>query len=137
MSFNISPRAAYGSLLKSERPTKHKARPARDENPRHLAAVRQCMCLSCGKDPAGVAAHVRMSAPGKPNPGVGMKPDDKYSLPLCPTCHTDSPQAQHEVGEIKFWAALGIEPLVVCSRLYAVSPDVEKMRAVIQAARTK
>ncbi len=138
MSFNISPRAAYGSLLKSERPAKHKPhRPARDKDDKHLAAVRQCMCLSCGKDPAGVAAHVRMSAPGKPITGIGIKPDDKYTLPLCPTCHTDSPEAQHEVGEVHFYRKLGIDALVVCARLYAVSPDVEAMRAVIQAARAK
>ena len=136
VTFNISPRAAYGSLLKSERPTKHKARPARDANPKHLAAVRQCPCLSCGRADQIEAAHVRMSTPGKPNPGVGMKPDDKFTLPLCAVCHRTGPTAQHEVGEVKFWAALGIDPLVVCARLYAVSPDVDAMRAVIAEARS-
>lgn len=137
MSFNISPRAPYGSLLKEARPAKHNKRPARDENPKHLAAVRQCQCISCARTNQIEAAHVRMSAPGKPNPGVGMKPDDKYTLPLCDVCHRTGPNAQHEVGEIKFWGSLGIDPLVVCARLYAVSPDVEKMRAVIAAARSQ
>lgn len=135
MSFNISPRAPYGSLLKSERPAKHNKRPARDTNDKHLEAVRQCQCISCDRTNRIEAAHVRMSRPGKPNPGVGMKPDDKYTLPLCDVCHRTGPNAQHEVGEIKFWAALNIDPLVICERLYAVSPDVEKMRAVISQAR--
>lgn len=136
MSAYISPRAPFGSLLKSERPTKHKARPARDENPKHLAAVRQCMCLSCGSERQIETAHVRMSTPGKPNPGVGMKPDDKYTLPLCTGCHRTNPEAQHEVGEVKFWAALGIDPLVVCTRLYEVSPDVSRMREIIREAKS-
>lgn len=136
MSFNVSPRAPYGSLLKSERPAKHKPhRPARDKDDKHLAAVRQCMCLSCGSERDIEAAHVRMSTPGRPNPGIGIKPDDKHSLPLCAGCHRTRPDAQHEVGEIKFWGALGIDPLVICERLYAVSPDVAKMREVIREAR--
>lgn len=137
MAAYVSPRAPYGSLLKEARPAKHNKRPARDKDDTHLAAVRQCMCLSCGIDREIEAAHIRFSAPGKPNPGVGMKPDDKYTLPLCATCHRSSPTAQHEVGEVKFWAALGIEPLVVAARLHDASPDVEKMRAVIAAVRQR
>lgn len=137
MSAYVSPRAPYGSLLKSERPAKHKPhRPARDENAKHLTAVRQCQCVSCGSERSIEAAHVRMSVAGRPNPGIGRKPDDKYTLPLCAGCHRTSPTAQHEVGEIKFWAALSIEPLVLCERLYAVSPDVSKMREVIAEARS-
>jgi hypothetical protein len=135
VTFNISPRAPYGSLLKEARPAKHNKRPARDEDPKHLAAVRQCMCLSCGNERQVEAAHVRMSIVGRPNPGIGIKPDDKYALPLCSVCHRTGPTAQHEVGEVKFWAALGIEPLALCLRLYEVSPEVEKMRAVIAKAR--
>ncbi len=135
MSAYVSPRAPYGSLLKEARPAKHNARPARDEDPKHLAAVRQCPCLSCGRSNNIEAAHVRMSRPGKPNAGPGMKPDDKYTLPLCAGCHRTKPDAQHEVGEPKFYAALNMEPLAICEKLYEASPDVDAMRAVISQAR--
>lgn len=139
MSFHVSPRAPFGSLLKQPGASKKRkaksTRSARDLDDAHLAAVRRCPCLSCDNDPAGEAAHVRMSAPGKPVTGIGVKPHDRYTLPLCSTCHTRSPEAQHNVGEVAFWSDLGIDPLVICERLYAVSPDVPKMREVIFAAR--
>ena len=137
MSFHVSPRAPYGSLLKQfGEPKKRKpVKVARDRDDKHLAAVRKCPCLSCDQDPAGEAAHVRMSAPGKTITGIGIKPDDKYSLPLCHGCHVANPTAQHNVGEIPFWGALGLDPLVICERLYAVSPDIEAMRDVIFKAR--
>lgn len=76
-----------------------------------------------------------MSAPGKPVTGIGIKPDDKYTLPLCSDCHTRQPHAQHNVGEVKFWADLGLDPLVICERLYTASPDISRMRDVIFKAR--
>lgn len=49
--------------------------------------------------------------------------------------HTDGPGAQHKVGEVQFWRALGLEALVICQRLYAASPDIEAMRKVVFAER--
>lgn len=139
MSFHVSPRAPYGSLLKQPAgDKKRKAKPAksaRERDEKHLAAVRRCPCVACDVDPAGVAAHVRMSAPGKPNAGIGSKPDDRDALPLCPTCHTDGKEAQHKIGEADFWNRLGLNPIAICWKLYEVSPDVAKMRAVIHAVK--
>ena len=135
--FCLAPRAPYSSLLKQPKESKKRkpVKSARDRDDKHLAAVRRCPCIACDTDPARVAAHVRMSAPGKPVTGIGVKPDDRYTLPLCDDCHTRQPDAQHNVGEVKFWAALGLDPLAICAKLYAASPDVPKMRDFIFAAR--
>lgn len=144
MSHRISPIAAFGSLLKGStvprervgKPAKiakraKPAKPSRDLDPKYLAAVRRCPCLSCDNDPAGEAAHVRMTRAGKEIAGTGSKPADRWSLPLCRACHTGAPSAQHRVGEVAFWSALGLDPLAIAARLYAVSPDVPAMRNVI------
>ena len=133
--FCIADRAPFGSLLKQPNAKKRKpVKLARSRDNMHLAAVRRLPCLSCNRDPGGVAAHVRMSAPGKPNAGVGCKPDDWWALPLCDNCHTRGPTAQHNVGEPTFWRRLGIDPLALCAAIYAVSPDVPKMRDAISKA---
>lgn len=56
-----------------------------------------------------------------------MKPDDRWTVPLCREHHEE----QHKVGEPIFWHALGIEPLRLAERLYAVSPHIEQMTAVV------
>lgn len=136
--FCIAPRAPFGSLLKSAEP-KRKRKPvksARDRDDAHLAAVRRLPCLRCDNDPAGVAAHVRLAeAPWKPITGIGIKPDDKWTVPLCDDCHTRDRDSQHNVGEPVFWARLLLNPLKIAADLYAVSPDVAKMRDVIHAAK--
>jgi hypothetical protein len=97
-------------------------------NPPHLAAIRRLRCLSCGRTPCGEAAHLRMSAPGKPNPGIGRKPEDRWALPLCHWCH----MTQHSMGERAYWDQLGIDPIAVAQALFAVSPDIEAMLNVIR-----
>jgi hypothetical protein len=140
MMARISPIAAPGSLFKAGAPKgkrKSAAQGARLDDQSYLALVRRCPCLSCDADPAGVAAHVRMTRTGKPISGTGNKPGDHWTLPLCPTCHTDGPTAQHKVGEVPFWRALGLDALVICQRLYAASPGIEAMRAVVFAERER
>ena len=51
--------------------------------------------------------------------GVGVKPGDRYAIPLCTACHTK----QHRIGELTFWSALRIDPLNVALRLWTVSGD--------------
>lgn len=138
MSARISPIAAPGSLFKGTAPKKkgksgRQGEVKRDAN--YLALVRKCPCLACDCDPAGVAAHVRMSRAGKPIAGMGIKPGDQWCLPLCDACHVSSPNAQHVVGELKFYSDLGLDPIVICQRLYSASPDIEAMRAVCFDAR--
>lgn len=144
MSARVSPIALPGSLLKGPKPDKHRAfkrhgdvktRKGRALDDDYLGLVRRCPCLSCDVDPAGVAAHVRMTRAGKDMAGLGVKPSDRYALPLCPACHTDSSTAQHNVGEPAFWSALGLDPLVICERLHAAAPSIAAMRAEVFKAR--
>jgi hypothetical protein len=83
----------------------------------HVAFVRQLPCVACGKAAPSDAAHVRTGTDG----GVGIKPGDRYAVPLCTACHAK----QHRVGELTFWSALRIDPLSVALRLWTVSADVE------------
>jgi hypothetical protein len=63
----------------------------------HLAFVRQLSCVACGKAAPSEAAHVRTGTHG----GAGMKPGDRFAVPLCATCHAK----QHRIGELTFWSA--------------------------------
>ena len=83
---------------------------------RHLAFVRQLPCVACGKAPPSEAAHVRTGTDG----GVGVKPGDRYAVPLCAACHAK----QHRIGELTFWSALRIDPINVALRLWTVSTDI-------------
>ena len=135
MALNPAP---IGTLLKGPKPIKKKklsiGRRLRGEEPKHLDAIRQCPCLTCGTVPAE-AAHIRMNdGPGKPNPGIGAKPPDRYTVPLCPDCHRDCGQeSQHGRGERLWWQSKGVNPLLIAAELHALSPDVTAMQAYIIA----
>ena len=60
-----------------------------------------------------------------------MKPSDRYSVPLCSSCHA----LQHEFGELMFWSALRIDPLNVAFRLWTVSGDLKAGERIVFRAR--
>ena len=61
---------------------------------------------------------------------TGMKPGDRYAVPLCVACHAK----QHRVGELTFWSVLRIDPLNVALRLWTISADLKAgERAVFRA----
>jgi hypothetical protein len=93
----------------------------------HLAFVRQLPCVACGNAAPSEAAHVRTGTDG----GVGVKPADRYAVPLCTACHAK----QHRIGELSFWSALRIDPLNVALRLWTVSADVKAGERTIFRAR--
>lgn len=124
--------APFGSMLKRDfQITLKKERKSEARDPAYLEMIRQCPCLKCGQDPCGEAAHVRMgnAAFGKKN-ASGKKPEDKWTTPLCRGCHQEDRDSQHKLGEREFWSRIGINPLLVCQRLYAQRGDVVAMRAV-------
>lgn len=96
-------------------------RDPRVECPAFLAFVRRHACCACGAPPPSQAAHLRMSDARYPEKvcGVGMKPSDRWSTPLCADCHLDAPDAQHKVGEPEFWKRVGINPFELAANLYA------------------
>lgn len=103
----------------------------RRHNEKHLAFIRTLPCICCGDNTATQAAHVRYSDAriAKTNPGVGQKPDDCFTLPLCQVCHS----AQHRMNEPSYWARKNIDPVLVSLRLYSISGDVNEAMKVINA----
>jgi hypothetical protein len=93
----------------------------------HLAFVRQLPCVACGKAAPSEAAHVRTGT----DDGVGVKPADRYAVPLCTACHAK----QHRIGELSFWSGLRIDPLNVALRLWTVSTDVTAGERTVFRAR--
>lgn len=49
-----------------------------------LALIRKLNCVRCGKAPPSQAAHSNFYMHGK---AKGKKADDRYTVPLCHTCH--------------------------------------------------
>ena len=63
--------------------------------------------------------------------GVGVKPGDRYAVPLCTACHA----RQHRIGELSFWSARRIDPLNVTLRLWTVSGDTKAGERTVFRAR--
>src|SRR5581483_10303975 len=107
----LSRTAAPGALLKRMLAlhTRVKLKEASTHDPVYLAQVRQLPCLKCGMEPAGEAAHVRLtSAAFNKRGGMAKKPADRWTVPLCGGCHREDRDALHRLGEYLFWAQLGI-----------------------------
>lgn len=85
----------------------------------YLNWIRGLACVNCGKPPRSEAAHVRAGYPesGWRPTGMGEKPDDRRSVPLCANCHRQGPKAQHQTKERAWWAERGIYPPELCAAL--------------------
>lgn len=55
----------------------------------------------------------------KPMTGIAIKPDDKFTVPLCGSHHRE----QHGMREHTFWERQQIDPVKKALALYAVSGD--------------
>jgi hypothetical protein len=92
-----------------------------------------------GLEKGGVhVAHIRFSkaSANARNPGLQRKPDDRWTLPLCPYEH----RLQHSTSEPAYWADLGVDPHELASALWEISPDVlamtERLRAEVLQVRS-
>ena len=56
---------------------------------KRLELIRSLPCCQCGASPRSQAAHSNFGQHGK---GKGIKADDRYTLPLCHSCHADLDQ---------------------------------------------
>lgn len=95
-------------------------------NPGHLAWIRTLPCAvkgCCSK--AIQAAHVRVETGG----GMGMKPADAFSVPLCVEHHLE----QHRVGHAAFDAAHMLDLRALAEELAAMSPAVDHRNSAISA----
>jgi len=96
------------------------------QNKKHLNFIRSLICVVCGQiNPQ--AAHVRIGANG----GVGMKPDSRYTVPLCYQCHSK----QHAIGELSFWGDIN-RAVDFANQLYLFSGDVNKALSLITLMRS-
>lgn len=123
-----------GSLLKRGQVQPRTRQEVTGRDVSYLAMVRQLPCLKCGMEPSE-SAHVRFSSAafGKSS-GMQRKPKDSETVPLCAGCHRLDRDAQHNRSEREFWDVIGINPLMVAQRLYAVRGDLVAMRAVVMVA---
>lgn len=130
----ISAVASPGSLLKRGQVQPRTRLEVTGRDLSYLAMVRQLPCLRCGMEPSE-AAHVRYASAafGKAS-GFGKKPSYNFCCPLCAGCHRLDRDAQHNRNEREFWDAIGLNPLIVAERLYAVRSDLVAMRAVVMVA---
>jgi len=105
-------------------PTAEGQRQPQVRNRCYLAWVRRLPCIA-GLIEGGCngpieAAHVRMSVPGRPNPGMAAKPNDRWAVPLCRHHHQHD---QHRGSERAFWQRLGVEPTALSQSLYSAFED--------------
>jgi hypothetical protein len=127
----IRRRAGPGTLLKRlfGLHEQSRRRAFMGDDPIYLSRVRQLPCLYCGVDGFTEACHVRMqSGAFNKHGGMGKKPEDKWALPICSEHHRR--QHAHPYGEAGFWIEVGINPLLVASRLYDARGDLVRMRAI-------
>jgi hypothetical protein len=97
---------------------------------KHADFIRGLPCLCCGRAAPNEQAHVRLGTDG----GMGLRPSDRYSVPLCAWCHRLAPRAQHQIGEPEFYSLLGIDGGQVAERLYRISGDqAQGVRAIDRA----
>lgn len=114
-----------------------KTRRARRQERRHLDYIRSLPCTICNSRRAVEAAHIRYGDPtyGKPTTGMGTKPDDCWTAPLCADHHRISPDSQHTDNEQAWWEERGIDPLATALKLHSVSGDEDLGEAILNAAR--
>lgn len=95
-------------------------------NPGHLAWIRTLPCAvkgCCSK--AIQAAHVRVETGG----GMGMKPADYFSVPLCVDHHLE----QHRIGHAEFDATHMLDLRALAEELAAMSPALDHRNSAIAA----
>lgn len=99
---------------------------------KHIDFIHQLPCVIT-KQYGVEAAHIRYNDLnyGKTNPGIGRKPDDCWTVPLCPEKHRE----QHSMNERKFWDNHGIDPLKIALALWKVSGDVARGDNIIYGVR--
>jgi len=93
---------------------------------KHLMYVASKPCVIC----AGIyvqSAHIRYSGAG-----MGMKPCDVFTVPLCIEHHRE----QHTKNEKMFWILYAINPIARAIGLALESPDKKVRERVYEYFRT-
>lgn len=108
------------ALLRQRAPRVHDAA--------HLAFVRTRPCCIKHCNRQAEAAHVRMAclAIGKEYTGKAEKPDDRWTVPLCPYHHRIGIDSQHANNEAEWWAMRGLNPFAIADDLWIRSGGAER-----------
>lgn len=104
-------------MLARRKPPKMNVRQDKREFPSHRAWVRGFTCALFGKhdcDGRIEACHIRTGNGG----GTGIKPHDKWCIPMCSAAHRE----QHQIGEAAFAAKYKVDLNAIAERLAATSP---------------
>lgn len=119
-------------------------REPRQRDAAYLAWIRRCPCVACAAQGRFTvpceAAHVKLAiaAHGWRGWGLGEKSNDKNAAPLCVPHHRTGNDAQHAVGERKFWIGLGVCPGCLCENLNAAyEADHAGIEVIYQAVRAQ
>lgn len=107
---------------KKARQPSEKASRGRVQEPGYLAYLRRQKCrVQCSTCSGPIeAAHVRYSdaARGKVNPGLQVRPSDRFAVSLC-AGHHRGPKGQHAAGnERAWWASYNKDGLAEADRQY-------------------
>jgi hypothetical protein len=98
----------------------------------HLAAIRKCVCTVCGKVGGNDPHHLKQNTGER---GAGMRSTDKWAVPLCRP-HHDEIERIGSRNETRWFADHGVgSPIDLAAALWAASPDVAKMTAIVLAHR--
>jgi hypothetical protein len=101
----------------------------RQHDKKHLAFVADRPCVICRAVGNGIHAHhikmadARVLKPQSSN--IGMKADDRYTLPLCSYCHNEL----HAMGERKFWGTFHVDASLLALCLYSLSVRGDEQEA--------
>jgi hypothetical protein len=82
--------------------------------PKHLDWIRTLPCSVAGCNGASVPAHVRQHTGG----GSGLKPPDRFTVPLCHVHHME----QHRIGHVRFDARYQVDLRALSIELAVRSP---------------
>lgn len=121
MSFELKRPDTAFAVLRQKKP--------REKRNDHLGFIRELKCAVCLKSPVD-PAHLRAGnrTLGKPHTGLGEKPHDRWTNPLCRAHHDE----QHKAGdEVSWWRGYGIDPFVLAMSLYGCSGDYDTAIQII------
>ena len=126
-SFRIRrPATAFSRMPRQRRP--------RERARSHLKWIATLPCAICLAEGRSQAAHIRLAsaAHGKRAVGLGEKPDDCWTVPLCVEHHLTGMEAQHRMVEADFWRQHRRDPFSLALALWRFSGDEEAAGLILR-----
>ncbi len=101
---------------------------------KHIALIRKLPCCVCQRNPGGTAHHLKL---GTSDRGMGMRSSDKFAIPMCADCHLNGIERAGSKNEWTWFKSRGVNPLDLAAGLWAVTGNLEAMRAVMLAHKER